>query len=115
MAAIGLEMDIVVFGEGGRGKGGGRVFNKIPRGSILQRSHPLSGNPDAVRADKRRWGVVQPVGHLTVNEDGGGSNPPAPANFLTANGAARPGANPLPHSSLHLPILSIRHPSILHP
>jgi hypothetical protein len=28
-----------------------------------------------------RWGVVQSVGHLTVNEDGGGSNPPAPANF----------------------------------
>src|SRR5208282_1729731 len=27
------------------------------------------------------WGVVQSVGHLTVNEDGGGSNPPAPANF----------------------------------
>ena len=25
--------------------------------------------------------MVQPVGHLTVNEDGGGSNPPAPANF----------------------------------
>jgi hypothetical protein len=29
-----------------------------------------------------RWGVVQPVGHLTVNEDGEGSNPSAPANFL---------------------------------
>ena len=29
----------------------------------------------------RCWGVVQSVGHLTVNEDGGGSNPPAPANF----------------------------------
>src|SRR5579859_527563 len=28
------------------------------------------------------WGVVQSVGHLTVNEDGGGSNPPAPANLL---------------------------------
>src|SRR5690242_4247331 len=28
-----------------------------------------------------RWGVVQSVGHLTVNEDGGGSNPPAPASF----------------------------------
>jgi hypothetical protein len=28
------------------------------------------------------WGVVQSVGHLTVNEDGGGSNPPAPANSL---------------------------------
>src|SRR6516225_11186798 len=26
------------------------------------------------------WGVVQPVGHLTVNEDGEGSNPSAPAN-----------------------------------
>ena len=29
----------------------------------------------------RRWGVVQLVGHLTVNEDGEGSNPSAPANF----------------------------------
>jgi hypothetical protein len=28
-----------------------------------------------------RWGVVQPVGHLTVNEDGEGSNPSAPAKF----------------------------------
>src|SRR5215470_11497369 len=31
-----------------------------------------------------RWGVVQPVGHLTVNEDGEGSNPSAPANFTPA-------------------------------
>jgi hypothetical protein len=30
----------------------------------------------------RRWGVVQLVGHLTVNEDGEGSNPSAPANSL---------------------------------
>ena len=30
---------------------------------------------------RSRWGVVQPVGHLTVNEDGEGSNPSAPANF----------------------------------
>ena len=28
-----------------------------------------------------RWGVVQPVGHLTVNEDGEGSNPSAPAKI----------------------------------
>jgi hypothetical protein len=28
-----------------------------------------------------RWGVVQLVGHLTVNEDGEGSNPSAPANL----------------------------------
>ncbi len=27
------------------------------------------------------WGVVQLVGHLTVNEDGEGSNPSAPANL----------------------------------
>src|SRR5215468_10667792 len=39
----------------------------------------VSPKPSGVAA---RWGVVQPVGHLTVNEDGGGSNPPAPANFL---------------------------------
>ena len=31
---------------------------------------------------QRRWGVVQSVGHLTVNEDGEGSNPSAPAKFL---------------------------------
>jgi hypothetical protein len=30
---------------------------------------------------KKNWGVVQLVGHLTVNEDGEGSNPSAPANF----------------------------------
>jgi hypothetical protein len=29
-----------------------------------------------------RWGVVQLVGHLTVNEDGEGSNPSAPAKFF---------------------------------
>src|SRR5260370_22448743 len=32
-------------------------------------------------AAARRWGVVQLVGHLTVNEDGEGSNPSAPANL----------------------------------
>ena len=31
------------------------------------------------------WGVVQLVGHLTVNEDGEGSNPSAPANFPSRN------------------------------
>jgi hypothetical protein len=30
---------------------------------------------------RRCWGVVQLVGHLTVNEAGEGSNPSAPANF----------------------------------
>jgi hypothetical protein len=40
-----------------------------------------SALPEAATA-KPRWGVVQPVGHLTVNEDGEGSNPSAPANFF---------------------------------
>ena len=31
--------------------------------------------------EERRWGVVQPVGHHTVNVDGEGSNPSAPAKF----------------------------------
>jgi hypothetical protein len=35
----------------------------------------------SISAARRRWGVVQLVGHLTVNEDGEGSNPSAPANF----------------------------------
>src|SRR5262249_44940107 len=39
----------------------------------MLRSRPPAAGP--------RWGVVQPVGHLTVNEDGEGSNPSAPANF----------------------------------
>src|SRR5437868_32586 len=36
----------------------------------------------ASRPATARWGVVQLVGHLTVNEDGEGSNPSAPANFI---------------------------------
>src|ERR1700756_3734609 len=31
------------------------------------------------------WGVVQLVGHLTVNEDGVGSSPTAPANITFAS------------------------------
>ena len=31
-----------------------------------------------------RWGVVQPVGHRTVNADGEGSNPSAPATHFVA-------------------------------
>src|SRR5690348_6362641 len=37
-------------------------------------------------AMQTRWGVVQLVGHLTVNEDGEGSNPSAPANSSLQNG-----------------------------
>ena len=45
----------------------------------LRRSLPASVLPRAV--SQLRWGVVQLVGHLTVNEDGEGSNPSAPANL----------------------------------
>jgi hypothetical protein len=34
---------------------------------------------------KKKWGVVQLVGHLTVNEDGEGSNPSAPAKIAVLN------------------------------
>ena len=46
----------------------------------LQASPAGSGPPRSSHAIPR-WGVVQLVGHLTVNEDGEGSNPSAPANF----------------------------------
>src|SRR6266852_7691586 len=36
---------------------------------------------DGGRPPPHCWGVVQPVGHHTVNVDGEGSNPSAPANF----------------------------------
>jgi hypothetical protein len=35
------------------------------------------------------WGVVQSVGHLTVNEDGVGSSPTAPANSLQTTSHSR--------------------------
>src|SRR6266481_1987985 len=41
--------------------------------------------PSPEQRCKTRWGVVQLVGHLTVNEDGEGSNPSAPANFSHRN------------------------------
>src|SRR5258708_5279387 len=36
------------------------------------------------------WGVVQPVGHRTVNADGVGSNPTAPAKLLRPKWDCRP-------------------------
>jgi hypothetical protein len=53
-----------------------------PRPLFLRRSLPGSVRPERFGARNPRWGVVQLVGHLTVNEDGEGSNPSAPANFL---------------------------------
>src|SRR5712664_3650791 len=79
---------------------------------FLRRSLPKIGaSPDKSGAKKARWGVVQLVGHLTVNEDGEGSNPSAPANSFRARvlpGSANPAlpANPHPASP------SIRRPSI---
>ena len=62
----------------------GRGILEEPRAApFCSGAHPLSGNPDAVGAGERRWGVVQPVGHHTVNVDGEGSNPSAPAKMLS--------------------------------
>ena len=49
------------------------LLSRPPRRSLLFRCFP--------KQSQSRWGVVQPVGHLTVNEDGEGSNPSAPANI----------------------------------
>ena len=50
--------------------------------AFLRRSLPYRRiRPPGGRA---RWGVVQLVGHLTVNEDGEGSNPSAPAKSSTS-------------------------------
>src|ERR1700720_4103482 len=46
----------------------------------LQARPAGSGSSRSSHANPR-WGVVQLVGHLTVNEDGEGSNPSAPAKF----------------------------------
>ncbi len=55
---------------------------------FLRRSAAAPALPGA--ATERLWGVVQLVGHLTVNEDGEGSNPSAPANSLEAERHADP-------------------------
>src|SRR5260370_3268323 len=81
---------------------------------FLRRSLPATGNcafPANPGGKTVRWGVVQLVGHLTVNEDGEGSNPSAPAKFFQLL-SLLDGANlwrwasPLPAS------LSNRRPSI---
>jgi hypothetical protein len=41
--------------------------------------HRFDSRRGAVRMSSSGWGVVQLVGHLTVNEDGVGSSPTAPA------------------------------------
>ncbi len=67
--------------------------------------------PAKPRAKAARWGVVQLVGHLTVNEDGEGSNPSAPANSFGPR--ARPDAASLWRSAGPLPASpSTRRPSI---
>jgi hypothetical protein len=54
-------------------------------------------------ADALNWGVVQLVGHLTVNEDGEGSNPSAPATLPSENDG-------LADSNVLLPIALVRKP-----
>jgi hypothetical protein len=50
------------------------------------------------------WGVVQSVGHLTVNEDGEGSNPSAPAKFLPRIAAKLASADLIP---ILIPVISM--------
>ena len=66
------------FGKNARSAFAVRFSRAIFR-SILCPFSRAKLTPQAQDACKRRWGVVQSVGHLTVNEDGEGSNPSAPA------------------------------------
>src|SRR3984893_13695901 len=71
-----------------------RAYSALPDGPLhamlfmffiaLQVWPAGSGPPRSSHAIPR-WGVVQLVGHLTVNEDGEGSNPSAPANSFLEN------------------------------
>ena len=47
--------------------------------AAARRLHRRSDARILTAAFPYRWGVVQPVGHRTVNADGAGSNPAAPA------------------------------------
>ena len=62
----------------------GRTAVVFPCGAHLPaRPVAIRGFPQVQDKKTRHcWGVVQPVGHLTVNEDGEGSNPSAPASFF---------------------------------
>jgi hypothetical protein len=58
-------------------------LRRIARGGV----YPLRAVRVIFRSGRRSgtrtsWGVVQSVGHLTVNEDGEGSNPSAPAKIF---------------------------------
>ena len=52
---------------------------------MIVRRHAHAASPYLHANMKKKWGVVQLVGHLTVNEDGEGSNPSAPAKFAVLN------------------------------
>ena len=58
-----------------------------------------------------RWGVVQLVGHHTVNVDGEGSNPSAPANFPSDFPDFRRSVSPWPSAALLPPNHASRRPS----
>ncbi len=63
-------------------QGQGRGILEIPSAALIASEPTLFRVAPASRGSAaRRWGVVQLVGHLTVNEDGEGSNPSAPAKF----------------------------------
>jgi hypothetical protein len=59
----------------------GVVSYEHPRRFFCGGAYLYLRGPGQAGPGDTRWGVVQLVGHLTVNEDGEGSNPSAPANF----------------------------------
>jgi hypothetical protein len=65
----------------GIGQGQGRGILEVPFAALVAAEPTLVCASPASPGTAASWGVVQLVGHLTVNEDGEGSNPSAPANF----------------------------------
>ena len=63
-------------------RAGSWYLRGILRRSFCGEAYSIPRAP-AGRDPWHAWGVVQLVGHLTVNEDGEGSNPSAPAKFST--------------------------------
>src|SRR5215469_3430522 len=74
-----------IFSRGSRGSSRSWYLKRSLARIFLRPSPPNSSASLQSWGIATRWGVVQSVGHLTVNEDGGGSNPPAPANFFEGN------------------------------
>ncbi len=76
----GLQSSALPINLFGRDRSRSILADLFPASPALRKVLGPKSPGRASRNSSLAWGVVQLVGHLTVNEDGGGSSPPAPAN-----------------------------------